>query len=422
MKILMVNNIFPPNFLGGYELGMLDVATQLTGRRHTVRVLTSDYFTDEKREITHIEVTRNLECVSISRRRVPPAVVHGRGPFVIGRNIRSMHAVMQEFAPDAVMLCNLNGLGALGLVQFVVSAGYRPVLYLMDDVFNNDHDGHRRWDRYTSLCGCSEYLEHVRPIAMSETLREEVQSTLGRDLPATAIIPGWYGTISQRSEVSVNIRRDDVCRFVFASQLAEHKGIAILLRAVALAKERGAKNFVVDLYGGGDSASVARQATALGISDIVRYRGTVGKAEMSKSFAEYDAFLMPTWEREPFGFVIPEAAVNGCVPIMTAQIGAAEWFLDGVDCLKLRRDPLSFAGGILKFLSLSAEGRARIRARARRTALTYLGLDRWIGVIERVLEAAAAAGGRWDADRARRSRAAMLFLDDLWGETIDATP
>jgi glycosyltransferase involved in cell wall biosynthesis len=421
MKILMVNNVFPPGFLGGYELGMFDVAKWLAGRGHGVHVLTSDYFLDEGREITAFEVTRSLECVQFTRQRERVDVAKTRGPYVIGRNIGAMYAAMREYRPDVVMLCNLAGLGALGMVQFVVGAGYRPVLYLMDDVFQLVRESRGRFHRYVSSFGLSEYVSKALPIAMSERLRDEVRATLGPDLPDPVIVPGWHGKVSGRSEVSLKAREDHRCRFVFSSQLADHKGISIALRAVSAAAKRGATGFTLDLFGPGDSDAVMGRAAAMGLADIVRYRGTVAKEEMSRRFAEYDAFLMPTWEREPFGFVVPEAAANGCLPIMTAQIGASEWFLDGVDCFKLRRDSLAFAGAILRFLSLSPEVRRGMQAKAKRTAIAHLGIGRWIGVIESVTEKAAAGGGRWDADRAERSRAAMLFLDDMWGTIVDGT-
>ena len=51
MRILLINNIFPPGFLGGYELGALDVARGLQKCGHEVLVLTSDYFPDDEKQM-----------------------------------------------------------------------------------------------------------------------------------------------------------------------------------------------------------------------------------------------------------------------------------------------------------------------------------------------------------------------------------
>jgi len=419
VRILLVNNVFPPGFIGGYELGALDVVRRLRRAGHEITVLTSDYFLDERNEIDGFEVVRTLECVAVARDPVPTATVLARGPFLNGDNVRRMHEAMRAVRPDAVMLFNLEGLGALGLVQFAVGAGYVPVLYLMDDVFRRAREGRTRWDTFLSVCGRPDWLSAVRPIAMSVRLRDEIRGTVGPDLPDGPIVPGWHGPVADQAEVFGAARERRGRRFVFASQLAEHKGVGIVMNAAALARERGADGFEVDLYGAGDVDAVGRRIAALGVEGIVRYRGTCSKDELCRRFAEYDALLLPTWEREPFGFVVPEAAANGCVPLMTAQIGAAEWFLDDVDCFKLRRDAASFAGGLLKFLALSRHARAALRENARRTALTHLGLDRWIGVIEQVTTEAAAAGGGWNPDRAARAEAAARILDDLWRNAVD---
>lgn len=420
MRILLVSNIFPPGFVGGYELGAFEVAQRLARRGHEVRVLTSDYCLDERGEGGGLRVDRTLECVTSSRQRLPEAVVTGRGPFLNGRNARLMYAALCEARPDAVLLFNLEGLGALGLVQLAVASGYRPVLYLMDNVFRGARRDPARWRRYLAACGAPDFMARTRTIAMSGLLAREVRATLGAELPDPVIVPGWHGLVAQRNETQAAAREDRRCRFSYASRLAEHKGISIVLDAVRLARERGATDFVVDLHGAGEVERTMQRVTAMGLAEVVRYAGAPDKDELCRRFAACDALLMPTWEREPFGFVVPEAAANGCVPIITAQMGAAEWFLDGVDCLKLRRDALSFAGGILRFLSLSRAERAAMQARARRTACTQLGLDRWIGVIEEVVVGAARDGGGWDAPRAKRAAAAMLVLDDLWRTVDDA--
>ena len=41
MKILVVSNLYPPDFIGGYELGCRQAVDVLRDRGHEVRVLTS---------------------------------------------------------------------------------------------------------------------------------------------------------------------------------------------------------------------------------------------------------------------------------------------------------------------------------------------------------------------------------------------
>ncbi|MBZ0268348.1 glycosyltransferase family 4 protein [bacterium] len=420
MRILLVNNLFPPGFIGGYELGALEIARHLRRRGHEIRVLTSSHFRDDAGSFTEFPVIRKLQCVTLQRDELPEGAANDLGPFLHGGNLRILHATLREWEPDVVMLFNLEGLGALGIAALAAGDGGTPILYLMDNVFRGLRENRHRWTRYVRTCGQPDFLAGTIPVAMSLNLASEIGETLGVPLPDPVIVPGWHGPVRDRTEVFEAPRTDGRCRFVFASQLADHKGVPILLEAAALAIERGAEPFLVDLYGPGDVDRVTARANSMGLDDVVRYRGVLDKEDLCRRFADYEALLLPTWEREPFGFVVPEAAANGCFPIITAQIGAADWFLDDVDCFKVRRDPLSFAGAILAFLALSRTDRAMHRTRAKRTAMTHLGFDRWRGAIDVVVSDAATRGRPWTAARADGAYAAMLFLEEMWRAGADA--
>src|SRR5258707_13689899 len=43
MKVLLVSNLYPPHYLGGYEVRCAQTATELQRRGHEVQVLTSSY-------------------------------------------------------------------------------------------------------------------------------------------------------------------------------------------------------------------------------------------------------------------------------------------------------------------------------------------------------------------------------------------
>jgi glycogen(starch) synthase len=70
---------------------------------------------------------------------------------------------------------------------------------------------------------------------------------------------------------------------------------------------------------------------------VVQFRGGRAQSELLQLYGDYDVFLFPTMEREPFGFVPIEAAAAGCVPIITRNCGAAERLVDNVHCIKIKR-------------------------------------------------------------------------------------
>src|SRR5580658_53287 len=137
MRILVISNQFPPKFIGGYELGALDVARGLHKSGHDVHVLTSDYFLDDEAGITDFPVIRTLECVEPSRLILTEAERTRRGDFVSPTNLRRIGTELIAFRPDSVLIFNCLGLGVLGLLQYLVGLGVRPVVFLMDNVFNH---------------------------------------------------------------------------------------------------------------------------------------------------------------------------------------------------------------------------------------------------------------------------------------------
>jgi glycosyltransferase involved in cell wall biosynthesis len=126
--------------------------------------------------------------------------------------------------------------------------------------------------------------------------------------------------------------------------------------------------------------------------------------------------LFPTQQREPFGFVVSEAAWARCIPVMTAGIGAAEWFLDNVDGLKISRTVPDLTEAMLKLLSMSPTDRDRMQRRSQKTAKNHLGFDRAMVTIQKII----ALQSREEAvpSRAvRNAEVAIEVLDDMWRKT-----
>jgi glycosyltransferase involved in cell wall biosynthesis len=163
-----------------------------------------------------------------------------------------------------------------------------------------------------------------------------------------------------------------------------------VLDAAALVQNRGGIDFQIDVFGAGRVSQFMQQAYVQNLETIVQYRGMLPKSEMLKRYRDYDALLFPTEEREPFGCVAAEAAAGGCIPILTADIGAAEWMVDGLDCVKIRRDPMDLAAAIVDLARQEPAQRAAFRERVKRNARITFDFERWFGKMIALLEVAAA--------------------------------
>ena len=407
MRVLMLSNIYPPGFIGGYELGAADIAAGLQAAGHKVQVLTSSYLVDDTggdaggggRPAVH----RSLDCTGPSR---SPHEDSWPGAFVLPRNLRELAGHLQRVRPDAVLCFNLAGLGAPSILRLLVASGVRPVVYMMDHILHQfclDPGRRRGFERvFPSV----DWPEAARFLFMSQNLRGEVEDSLGLRLSRASIVPGWF---DQAAEAEVSTR-DTPLRFVLASRIAAHKGIDVLLDACRLVLDSGYTEFTVDVYGAGDVAPTLQRVVALRLSDHVRYCGAPAKPALMPKLSSYDGLLFPTWNREPFGFVVPEAAAAGCIPVMTYGIGAAEWFLDGIDCLKIAREPAALQAAMLRLIGMQPEERTAMRRRAQAVARRFFRFDDALSHIEAAL--AEAAGPPTRSPRAME--AAMAVLTDLW--------
>ena len=382
MRVLIVSNLFPPAFIGGYELAAQDVATMLAARGHSVSVLSSGALDGHPDPATPYTLLRTLECLVAQVEVIAPEDTFHRG---FGLNLRNLAALAEAVASSQaeVILCfNIAGLGPLGLLKLFATAGPPAVLMLMDNPFVFGERDPALAQRLRDLLGLPAGLPGVTALSCSESLTREISAITGKML-ALPVIPAWTTTTAPPPRA-----HDGPARFVFASRIAPHKGMMLVVEAAALLQARGETAFTVDVWGAGSPAEMMQTAHAAGVGPLFRYRGMTTKQAMVGHFTAYDALLFPSWEREPSGFVPIEAAVAGCIPIITGTIGSAEFLLDGLHCLKIRRTAEDLAAAMLQVARMPAPDRLALRTRVRRHARRMFDAERWFDVFEAVLHKA----------------------------------
>ncbi len=419
MNLLMISNVFPPGFVGGYELGALDCAQGLLAAGHKISVLTSDYFQDDAGELGELNVERSLECHYVSHRlnsdQVDIAVAEGF--YVNYANIRKIGSAIRRFNPDVMLLWNLMGLGTLGIIDFLQATGIPVVLYLMDNVFTKIDRKSAVFDKYAAVFGRPRFGAATKVIAISNNVMNEVRETLGFTPADVSYVPAWVHASHTVAEPACRVEGAPV-RFVVCSRVATHKGVDIVTDAAEELVRRGERAFSIDVYGAGQVAPFLQRVQSKGLAGYIRYLGCKPKADMLALFPQYDALLFPTWAREPFGFNVSEAAGAGCFPIMTAGIGASEWFIDNMDCMKVARTAQELASAMHRTMHMQAEERRQMREAALRTAKRYLTFDRWLTVIERICEEMRSRKDPNAVSRSHATQSAFLFLSQLWREAL----
>jgi glycogen(starch) synthase len=405
MKILAVCNIYPPDVMGGYELGCKQAVDGLRGRGHEVRVLTST--PRSAVPVPHEpHVARRLGLSDLwynaTRSQSNPAVNkvwEADANLFSAHNVHALIQEIEEFQPDVVYVWMILGVGGLGLMGCLQYLKVPWVWHLMDEVpvllcgtnWRVNPPLAKAFDRFIS----GHYL------SCSRAMVERIEAQGVRLKGEVEIIPNWVN--GEPPAPRESFYRSGSLRLISAGRVARQKGVDLLVEAARMLCDEGSDDFTIDVYGPIIDRSIPELSRSYGLGDIVRFRGSVSQDELSARFAEADVFAFPTHDREPCAFAPFEAAAQGCVPLMSRVCGNSEWLVHGVHCIKVDRAARPFADAIAAIIrgeiDLGAIGR-RVQRVIWRDFHRDVALDRIERTLSRVaLSDRAGAGTTEDAYR-----------------------
>jgi glycosyltransferase involved in cell wall biosynthesis len=318
-------------------------------------------------------------------------------------NVFALHRMLRAFAPDIVFLWNLHGIGGLHLIDFLNVHGAPWAIYLGDRVFEQLVNGAQAHVNSIFRGGEPEYFASGGVMAVSQHLVDEI-TRLGKfSFPRAPTIVHGYA-LTSGPYVRAAYRRGGRTRFLAAGRVAEHKGIGLICDAISLLDKAGVGNFEVDIFGDGDVAFYVNYANALAISRRITFNRAIPKQQLAEQYRSHDAFLFPTWSREPFAFAPIEAAAYGCVPIVTSDCGCAERIVDKVHGIKIERTAEALAEamrgvieGTIELERIGAAAAAMVR-----TDLTFAGH------VDKIVAMLAEQCRTWDRSSLDDPRALLL--------------
>ncbi|AGA25886.1 glycosyltransferase family 4 protein [Singulisphaera acidiphila] len=405
MKILALSNLYPPDFVGGYELGCAHVVDALRDRGHDVRVLTAAPrlpVASPPHVLRRFKLTDEWNPNGMSKHPLGYRLDEAESRLVNAYNVHALTTVLDEFQPDAVYVCAVTGLGGFGLMACLQFLDIPWVWQLGDCVPRILCSTERR----TFPMLAEEFTRRIRGtyIVVSERLRQETEEcglTLGDRVET---IPYWI-TGPQEAE-RVDFYRGGHLRIMAAGQVAQFKGSDILIEAAARLRDAGHDDFSVHMYGNLYDHWLLELIRKRNLTDHVILKGVLPQKLLLETYKNYDLFAFPTLEREPFGLVPLEAVARGCVPIISRQCGIAEWLVHGLHCLKADRTPEAFARAFADVIEQRIDPEP-IARRGAAAAWRDFHIDAIIPRIEQLLADAASrekgiAGSSHDAYRLAR--------------------
>ena len=152
-----------------------------------------------------------------------------------------------------------------------------------------------------------------RYLACSRQLVDEVEAGGVRLRPDVEVVPNWV--VGEPPAPRARFYRPgQTLRIIAAGQIAQHKGVDILIEAAARVRDRGFENIQVDIYGNVEDHFFPTLVRRLGLDDHVSFQGSRPQADLARLYPPYDVFAFPTWHREPFAFAPLEASLAGLRP------------------------------------------------------------------------------------------------------------
>jgi glycogen synthase len=349
VKILALTNLYPPHYLGGYELICHTVVRALRARGHGVQVLTSDHHVAAVPKGTpeDPEVERSLRIHGLFGH---PWLGVARLRRLEEHNNQVLRTALQRHQPDLVYVWNMGGLSK-SMLFTLQRSGIPSVFYLSDhwiarglsaDVWlrwwnRADAPVHHKLGRsLLTAAGVRRRLDSSAPTGPVEQLRfpriyfcsralRQLTADAGFDVAHGGVI---YCPVDKRYfklEPPATARRYE--RLLYVGRLAEDKGVLTALRAMALVKDRFPGS--LHIFGTGDAPYVERLRAFVREHALPVRFDSAPLDRMPQVYAEHDGLIFTSEWAEPFALTPLEAMASGLPVIGTTTGGSAELFRHG---------------------------------------------------------------------------------------------
>lgn len=372
MKILVVTDLYPPHFIGGYELKCKLHADELIRRGHQVSVLTSTWKTN-KEDVPENNVSRLL----VTTRNGRPSELQKKLPgvftiykrfnqltrlFASRENYQIAQRIISISKPDLVYAWQLDDV-SIGPILAAQHQGI-PIVFRLDDYWLANLkkeiclDASSLKRRYRAMINGLQDFNNIDFGHMLVVSRSVKKSYVEVGFLSQDIMVMPEGVLSEiildDKDLSLPVSTDPF-RLVYVGRLVHQKGTHIALEALAyLIREKGMSNIHLDIIGLGPNEYINQlknMAQELEIASHVEFVGFVEHKQVLGRFLKYNAVLIPSLWEEPLSGTIAEAMARGLPVIATDRGGNPEIIFDSENGLLVPPgDPVKLADAIKKLI------------------------------------------------------------------------
>ena len=318
-RILIINNLYPPQELGGYGRRICDFANVLGKRGHTIHALASDapYLGEIKSPETN--VTRELLLCG-TYEELPPKYFADELEVkrVIAHNDSVIKKTIESYAPDVCLVGNIDLLTNSIFLPLLEKS--IPVIHLLGFAEPG----------YPVECTPNSPLYYIG--ANSEYGR---QGVIKKGYPLDEIGIVYPGAFIEQFQMCC-LPNLDKLRIVFASLVLPYKGPQTLIEALAILHYAGI-DFECSIAGDAPNTDFLNHlkniAQTRGFDSKVHFLGYLPRKELIELFAKNNVLVFPSVWEEPFGRSQVEAMAAGLTLITSGTGGSAEIVKPGISGL-----------------------------------------------------------------------------------------
>ena len=374
LKILVVNNLYPPQVVGGYERAIADYARLLQERGHTVLVLTSntEYLpTGYQKADSDPSTVRRCLCLwgTWTERGAQPFYPAHIASIAV-RNYKTLEQELKSFKPDVCLAGNTDFLGSEVLEQ-ILDAEIPVVHYIMNSQPGYTHDLAPQSSLY-------------RYITVSDWIRQNLQEQGYPTETAQTIYPGAEVEGFYQAQLPPRAR----LRIVYASLVMHYKGPDVLIEALYLLHNADI-DFTATIAGGSLTPSFVQALQEFveseGLQDKIHFAGLLSRQELQQLYKTHNIWVLPSRFEEPFSIGLIEAMVAGLTIVTSNTGGSPEAVKHGETGLIFESEnPMDLADQLSYLWMNPAEWEDMVR-KGQQRALSELSRNRTMDRLESVL-------------------------------------
>jgi glycosyltransferase involved in cell wall biosynthesis len=370
--ILVINNLYPPQELGGYGRYISDFANLLRDRGHTVKVLTTNE--SYLRKISHQEehVERELSLFG-TYEELPPQILKDNSQIqeILEHNNQIINECIERHKPDVCLVGNIDFLSASIFQPFLEKqipiihhVAFNKAGYLVEDTPKSP---------LYHLSACSHFTK--QKILESEHPLENI----------SVIYPGAFVENFQNPFLP----KLDKLKIAFAGLVMQYKGPQTLLEALKILHDAGV-DFQCSIAGAAPVDSFLTQlknfTKSAGMENKVDFLGYLEREQLLDLYATHNVFVFPSVWEEPFGISQVEGMASGLLLISSGTGGASEVIEHEESGLKFPPGNARALADLLLSLLSNREKWKRLIVSGKQRAMNLLNIETSIDLLEEKFE------------------------------------